>query len=289
MNLMVLFKARWLMINGTPQVLTIAGTDSSGGAGVSADLKTFMAQGVYGGNVIVSVTAQNTRGVQQVQMIPPAVIAEQIQSVADDLSISVVKTGMLGDVQTVHTVAKALKTYDFGSYILDPVMVAKGGAKLLRDDAILALKTQLLPLATMVTPNMPEAEVLTEMTIQTHEDVKAAAYKLQLLGAKNVLLKGGHGSDIAVYDFALLADGSYFWLKSQRVDTERTHGTGDTLSAAIAAQLALGLDMKTAIIKGKTYVDATIRDGIQVGHGHGPLNHLAVIAKENQPEVIDDI
>jgi len=277
------------MANETPQVMTIAGTDSSGGAGVSADLKTFFAHHVYGANVIVSVTAQNTRGVQQVQMIPPAVIAEQIQSVADDLSISVVKTGMLGDVQTVHTVAKALKTYDFGSYILDPVMVAKGGAKLLCDDAILALKTQLLPLATMVTPNMPEAEVLTEMTIQTHEDVKAAAYKLQLLGAKNVLLKGGHGSDIAVYDFALLADGSYFWLKSQRVDTERTHGTGDTLSAAIAAQLALGLDMKTAIIKGKAYVDATIRDGIQVGHGHGPLNHLAVIAKENQPEVIDDI
>lgn len=286
---MHLLMAVRLMINGTPQALTIAGTDSSGGAGISADLKTFMAQGVYGGNVIVSVTAQNTRGVQQVQMIPPAIITQQIQSIADDLSIAAVKTGMLGDAQTVNTVAKALQTYNFGSYILDPVMVAKGGAKLLRDEAILALKTQLLPLATMVTPNIPEAEVLTEMTIQTHEDVKIAAYKLQLLGAKNVLLKGGHGSEIAVYDFALLADGSHFWLKSQRVDTERTHGTGDTLSAAIAAQLTLGFDMKTAIIKGKAYVDATIRDGIQVGHGHGPLNHLAVITKENQPEVINDI
>lgn len=277
------------MVNDTLQVLTIAGTDSSGGAGVSADLKTFMAQGVYGANVIVSVTAQNTLGVQSVQMIPSEVITQQIQSIAEDLSISAVKTGMLGDVQTVNTVAKALKKYNFGNYILDPVMVAKGGAKLLSDEAILALKTQLLPLAVMVTPNIPEAEVLSGMTIQTHEDIMAAAYQLQLLGAKNVLLKGGHGKELTVYDFALLADGSHFWLKSQRVDTERTHGTGDTLSAAIAAQRVLGCDMKTAIIKAKAYVDATIRSGIQVGHGHGPLNHLAVITKENQPEVINDI
>ena len=277
------------MSNETPQVLTIAGTDSSGGAGISADLKTFMSQGVYGANVVVSVTAQNTRGVQDVAMLTPDIILKQLQSIVADLDIRAVKTGMLGDPETVGVVADALKSYNFGKYVLDPVMIAKGGAKLLNDDAISALKRQLLPLSELVTPNIPEAEVLADMVIHTPEDIDQAAQKLQVLGAKNILLKGGHGEGNDVYDYVLLADGHHFWLKNSRVKTERTHGTGDTISAAITAQLSLGLDMKTAIIKSKSYVDATIRNGIQVGHGHGPLNHLAIVSALNQPEVLDEI
>ncbi|WP_367301096.1 bifunctional hydroxymethylpyrimidine kinase/phosphomethylpyrimidine kinase [Leuconostoc carnosum] len=277
------------MINETPQVLTIAGTDSSGGAGISADLKTFAAQGVYGANVIVSVTAQNTIGVQQVQMIPANMVTNQIESVGTDLKIRAFKTGMLGDALTVQTVADAIKKQQFGDFILDPVMIAKGGARLLAEEAIDAVKKELLPLATLVTPNIPEAEVLSGRTISNHEDVQKVAYTIQKLGAKNILLKGGHAEGQAVYDYVLLEDGTHFWLKSMRVNTVRTHGTGDTISAAITAQLALGKALKTAIILAKSYVDATIREGISVGHGHGPLNHLAMVKPLNSPEVLDDI
>lgn len=277
------------MANETPQVMTIAGTDSSGGAGMTADLNTFAAQGVYGANVVVSVTAQNTRGVQQVQMITPEMVMAQLQAVADDLQIRAVKTGMLGDTATVETVAKAVRAFNFGPLILDPVMVAKGGAQLLSDAAVAAVRTALMPLATLITPNIPEAEVLTGMTIQSTSDVMAAAEKLHSFGTQNILIKGGHGEAPVVMDYVRLANGQHFWLKTTRFDTKRTHGTGDTISAAITAQLGLGLDLKAAIIRAKAYVDATIRDGILVGHGYGPLNHLAVVTTENQPEVHDDI
>lgn len=277
------------MVNKTPQVLTIAGMDSSGGAGVSADLKTFAAQGVYGANVIVALTAQNTMGVQQVSMTSPSMIHAQLKSVVDDLKISAVKSGMLGDVPTVEAVAEFLQQADFGDYVLDPVMIAKGGAHLLSDEAVVAIKSSLIPLATLITPNMPEAEVLSGSNINNHEDVMQSASKIQQLGVENVLLKGGHAFGKNVYDYILLADGSHFWLKSSRVDTIRTHGTGDTISAAITARLALGDDMKKAIIYAKAYVDATIREGIDVGHGHGPLNHQARVADRHFPEVLENV
>lgn len=277
------------MVNETPQVMTIAGTDSSGGAGMTADLNTFAAHGIYGANVVVSITAQNTQGVRQVQMITPDMVMAQLQAVADDLAIRAVKTGMLGDADTVHTVAKALQQFDFGPLILDPVMVAKGGAQLLSEAAVEAVRTALMPLAMLITPNIPEAEVLTGMTIQTPDDIMAAADKLHAFGTQNILIKGGHGDAPVVMDYVRLASGAHFWMKTTRFDTQRTHGTGDTISAAITAQLGLGLDLKSAIIAGKAYVDATIRDGILVGHGYGPLNHLAVVTAQNQPEVYDDI
>lgn len=277
------------MANETPQVMTIAGTDASGGAGMTADLNTFAAHGIYGANVVVSVTAQNTLGVQQVQMMTPDIVMAQLQSVADDLQIRAVKTGMLGDAATVRTVAKALQQFDFGPLILDPVMVAKGGARLLSDEAVTAVRTTLIPLATLITPNIPEAEVLAGMTIQTPSDMVAAAEVLHSFGAQNILIKGGHGDTSVVTDYVLLASGEHFWMKTTRFETPRTHGTGDTISAAITAQLGLGLALKPAIIRAKAYVDATIRDGIAVGHGHGPLNHFPNVTTENQPEVYDDI
>lgn len=277
------------MVNETPQVMTIAGTDSSGGAGMTADLNTFAAHGIYGANVVVSVTAQNTLGVQHVHMLPPDMVMAQLQSVADDLAIRAVKTGMLGDAATVKTVAQGLQQFNFGPLILDPVMVAKGGAQLLSDEAVATVRTTLMPLATLITPNIPEAEVLTGRTIQSPSDIMAAADRLHSFGTKNILIKGGHGNARVVTDYLRLENGEHFWLQTTRFDTPRTHGTGDTISAAITAQLGLGVTLKTAIMHAKAYVDATIRDGIAVGHGHGPLNHFPKVTPENQPEVYDEI
>ncbi|MGX7051729.1 bifunctional hydroxymethylpyrimidine kinase/phosphomethylpyrimidine kinase [Leuconostoc palmae] len=277
------------MVNDTPQVMTIAGTDSSGGAGMTADLNTFSAQGVYGANVVVSVTAQNTLGVQQVQMITPEMIMAQLKAIADDLKIIAFKTGMLGNSDTVKIVAEAIKQFDFGEFILDPVMIAKGGAQLLSEEAVESVRMNLMPLATLITPNIPEAEVISGITIRTAKDIQLAAKKMKDMGTKNVLLKGGHGDNPIVQDYVLLANGTHFWLKTTRCQTERTHGTGDTISAAVTAKLAMGLDLKSAIIESKAYVDATIRDGIEVGHKYGPLNHLAKVATENLPEILDEI
>lgn len=277
------------MVNETPQVMTITGTDSSGGAGMTADLNTFAAHGIYGANVVVSVTAQNTLGVQHVHMLPPDMVMAQLQSVADDLAIRAVKTGMLGDAATVETVAQGLQQFNSGPLILDPVMVAKGGAQLLSDEAVATVRTTLMPLATLITPNIPEAEVLTGLTIQSPSDIMAAADRLHNFGTKNILIKGGHGNAREVTDYVRLENGEHFWLQTTRFDTPRTHGTGDTISAAITAQLGLGVTLKTAIIHAKAYVDATIRDGIAVGHGHGPLNHFPKVTAENQPEVYDAI
>lgn len=277
------------MVNETPQVMTIAGTDSSGGAGMTADLNTFAAHGIYGANIVVSVTAQNTLGVQHVHMLPPDMVMAQLQSVADDLAIRAVKTGMLGDAATVKTVAQGLQQFNFGPLILDPVMVAKGGAQLLSDEAVATVRTTLMPLATLITPNIPEAEVLTGRTIQSPSDIMAAADRLHSFGTKNILIKGGHGNAHMVTDYVRLENGEHFWLQTTRFDTPRTPGTGDTISAAITAQLGLGVTLKTAIMHAKAYVDATIRDGIAVGHGHGPLNHFPKVTAENQPEVYDEI
>ena len=261
------------MINEFPQALSIAGSDSGGGAGMQADLKTMQMRHVFATTVLVAITAQNTLGVQDALPLPQKIIDEQFASLNADLKIRACKTGMLADTATVETVVANLKKYDFGPLVVDPVMIAKGGAHLLTDEAIATVREQLLPLADLITPNLSEAQALAEMEIETNDDMIKAGQKLQALGAKNVLVKGGHFNDQAqASDFVLLADRSSFWMSY----TKRTHGTGDTISACITAELAKGVTMENAIRIGKAYVEATIRDGIQVGHGHGPLNHWAV-------------
>ncbi|MCM0599356.1 bifunctional hydroxymethylpyrimidine kinase/phosphomethylpyrimidine kinase [Periweissella fabalis] len=256
-----------------PQMLTVAGIDSSGGAGINADVATAFAHHVYPATVVVAVTAQNTYGVQGVQLLEPQIIEQQFASIADDLAIRAVKTGMLGDQQHVEIVAKALANYDFGPIIIDPVMVAKGGAKLLSNEAVTAVKTKLLPLATLVTPNLLEAQQLTGIEINTPDNLVTAAHILQSLGAKNVLIKGGHAIGNELTDYILLANQTEFTLVNSRVDTIRTHGTGDTYAAAIASNLALGYDLVSSIKQAKEYLYTTITNQIIVGHGHGPLNH----------------
>lgn len=273
------------MANETVQALTIAGTDSGGGAGVMADIKTMQERHVFSAAIVVAVTAQNTLEVADFMAMPKRMIDEQFKSVAEDLKILAAKTGMLADVPTVKAVVENVKKYDLGPLTVDPVMIAKGGARLLSEDAIQTAKTELLPLATILTPNLPEAEELTGMQIKSEDDMKIAALKLQDMGVKNVLVKGGHNIlEDKSSDFVLLEDGNSFWVTSPRVDTNRTHGTGDTLSSCITAELAKGKSVEDAIRIGKRYVSATIANGIQVGHGHGPLNHWAKIEGENDDD-----
>ncbi|RXI77230.1 bifunctional hydroxymethylpyrimidine kinase/phosphomethylpyrimidine kinase [Levilactobacillus suantsaii] len=264
------------MANEFPQTLTIAGTDSGGGAGVMADLKTMQERQVFGTAVVVAVTAQNTLGVQDFMALPQKLIDEQFASLAADLKISACKTGMLADAAHVHGVVENLKRYDFGPLTVDPVMIAKGGAALLADDAVATVRDELVPLADVLTPNLPEAKRLTGLPLDDKEEMEAAAVELQNLGAKNVVIKGGHeATPDQASDFVLLADGRSFWLSAPRVDTVRTHGTGDTLSSCITAELAKGADFESAIRLAKDYVTAAIAHPIAVGHGHGPLNHWA--------------
>lgn len=266
------------LINDYPQALTIAGTDSGGGAGIPADVKTMQMRGVYSAMVVVAVTAQNTLGVQDALPMPEKLIDEQFASIADDLKIRACKTGMLADPIRVRAVVRNLKKYDLGPLIVDPVMVAKGGAKLLSDDAISIVRDELIPLASLVTPNIPEACELTGIAIRDKNDIKKAARELQMRGAKNILIKGGHAeSSDKADDYILFEDGNDMWLTAPRVNTKNTHGTGDTISACITAEIAKGHSMEQAIMIGKTYVEKTISKGINVGHGHGPLNHWVKI------------
>lgn len=262
-------------INSFPEVLTIAGTDSGGGAGIMADLKTFQARHVFGTAVVVAVTAQNTLDVQASKLMPQSLINAQFAAIAEDFQIRACKTGMLGDSNRVRAVVQNLKKYNFGPIIVDPVMIAKGGTALLSEEAIVTVKRKLLPLATLITPNIPEAEKLTGQHIENKVDFQKTARILQNLGAQNVLIKGGHQNSDTVSDYVLLANQTHFWLTKPRTHTNRTHGTGDTISACITAELAHGADLATAIRCGKNYVTATIEHPIQVGHGHGPLNHWA--------------
>ena len=270
------------MTNDFPQALTIAGTDSGGGAGISADFKTMQMRGAFATMVVVAVTAQNTLGVQDALAMPPKLIDEQFASLAADFKIRACKTGMLADPLRVKTVVNNLKRYNFGPLTVDPVMIAKGGAKLLSDDSISVVREQLLPLADLITPNLPEAEELAQMQITTEAEMEVAGHRLQSMGAKNVLVKGGHfSSNDEANDFVLLADGHSFWMTAKRKQTRNTHGTGDTISSCITAELAKGKLMKDALKIGKAYVEATIKQGINVGHGHGPLNHWAKIRSDN--------
>lgn len=268
------------MVNSTPQVVTIAGSDSGGGAGIQADLKTFQARKAFGMSIVVALTAQNTLGVQSALPVPLDFIDAQFASLKADFRIGAVKTGMLFNGAYVENVVKNLKEVDFGPLIVDPVMVAKGGHQLLDQDAVDAIQNKLLPLATLVTPNIPEAEIIADMTIESETDMLAAGLKIQGYGAKNVIVKGGHSKAERARDLALFENGEQLWLSSPRVNTENTHGTGDTLSAAIAAELAKGTDLKDAIIIGKQFIQGAIADGIDVGHGHGPTNHWADLSDD---------
>ncbi|GGG03710.1 bifunctional hydroxymethylpyrimidine kinase/phosphomethylpyrimidine kinase [Paenibacillus abyssi] len=257
------------------KALTIAGSDSGGGAGIQADLKTFQELGVFGMSALTAVTAQNTLGVQAVFPMTAEAVKRQIQSVGDDMGADAVKTGMLFNAEIIQTVAAQIKLYNWRSVVVDPVMIAKGGASLLQEEAISALKSDLLPVALVVTPNIPEAEVLTQLSIQTADDKKQAARKLAELGTKYVLIKGGHDehTDEAV---DLLYDGSEFhFFSSKRIQTKHTHGTGCTFSAAIAAGLAQGGSVYDAVSEAKRFIQAAVEDQLLIGGGHGPTNHWA--------------
>lgn len=269
-----------MTVNLTPQVVTIAGSDSGGGAGLQADLKTFQARHVFGMSIVVALTAQNTYGVQASLPIPGGFIDAQFQSLAADFNIRAAKTGMLADREHVEAVVRNLKQVDFGPLIVDPVMVAKGGATLLASEAVVTIKEQLLPLADVVTPNLPEAEILVGKKIVTNADMVRAARTIQTLGVKHVIIKGGHRQNHKAEDLILLADGTCYWLSAPRIATANTHGTGDTFSACIAAELAKGQPLKAAIMTAKAFLQGAISQGISVGHGHGPTNHWAKLSEK---------
>jgi hydroxymethylpyrimidine/phosphomethylpyrimidine kinase len=256
------------------KALTIAGSDSGGGAGIQADLKTFQELEVFGMSAITAVTAQNTLGVQGVYPLPLEAVAQQIDSVVVDLRPHAVKTGMLFSSSIIHLVASKIKEHQLQNIVVDPVMIAKGGAPLLQKEAIASLKSELLPLADVITPNIPEAEVLTGMEIRTIDDRKEAAKALHQLGVNYVVMKGGHGDGEQLVD--LLYDGVRFyeWV-SPRIETKHTHGTGCTFAAAITAQLAKGKTIYEAVDTAKQFIQAAIEDELGIGQGHGPTNHWA--------------
>lgn len=268
------------MINSTPQVVTIAGSDSGGGAGAQADLKTFQARQVFGTSIFVALTAQNTLGVQAVHPVPTEFIKAQFESLASDLHIRAAKTGMLADSRIVQAVVESYKVSNFGPLVVDPVMIAKGGHPLLAEEAIETIKEKLLPIATVCTPNLPEAECLVGHPLQTREEIVEAARYLQGLGSKNIIIKGGHSQGDTVRDYVLLEDGTSFWMLAPRIASTATHGTGDTFSACITAELAKGKDLREAIIIARRFIQGVIADRIFVGHGHGPTNHWANLSED---------
>jgi hydroxymethylpyrimidine/phosphomethylpyrimidine kinase len=252
--------------------LTIAGSDSSGGAGIQADLKTFAALGVFGCSAITAVTAQNTLGVSAVAQLDPSMVVAQIDTVLADLEIHATKIGMLASEAIVSAVADAVRRHRLSNVVVDPVMVSKSGARLLDQDAVDAMRTRLFPLSTIVTPNVFEAEALTGKPIANRQDQRAAAIALMDLGPRAVLVKGGHLDGPAVDVFH---DGHQtVELEAERIDTPHTHGTGCTLSSAIAARLALGDDLPSAVRAAKAYVTRAIAQAPGLGHGHGPLQHF---------------
>jgi hydroxymethylpyrimidine/phosphomethylpyrimidine kinase len=260
----------------TAIAVTIAGSDSSGGAGIQADLKTFAALGVYGASVITALTAQNTRGVRAIHDVPPDFIRAQIDAVFSDLDIGAVKIGMLSQAATIETVAQGLAAHHAKNIVVDPVMVATSGDRLLVPEAVEALRKLLIPRALVVTPNLPEAAALTGASVARNErEMEVQARELLALGARNVLIKGGHGSGDQSLDL-LIGQGEVVRLSARRVATSNLHGTGCTLSSAIAAGLAKGLDLSAAAQDAKEYVTAAIAaaDKLRIGHGHGPLHHF---------------
>ncbi len=260
------------------RALSIAGSDSGGGAGIQADLKTFGALGVFGMSAITAVTAQNTMGVLRIQEIDPDVVAAQIDAVALDIGIDAAKTGMLASTKIIEAVAAALERHRVPNLVVDPVMVSKSGARLLKEDAIDTLKARLLPLAEIVTPNIPEAEVLSGHKISDIEAMRDAAKRILDLGPKRIVIKGGHAEGPNVVD--LYFDGERFEeFKAERVVTRNTHGTGCTYSAAIVAYLAHGLPPLDAVARAKEFLTAALQTAPDIGKGIGPVNHFHAFHK----------
>ena len=255
-----------------PVALTIAGSDSGGGAGIQADLKTFAALGVHGTSAITAITAQNTVDVTDILELPPHLIRAQIDTVLSDLEVAAAKTGMLSSAEIITAVADAITDHRIERLVVDPVMVAKGGAKLLRDEAVAALRSRLLPIALVITPNLPEAEVLLGRRIESLESRRAAARELRALGPRVVIVKGGHAEGDAV---DVYFDGDQMTeLSSPRIESANTHGSGCAFSAAIAAGLAKGLTPLEATRQAKEFITRAIEFGLEIGHGHGPVNPM---------------
>jgi hydroxymethylpyrimidine/phosphomethylpyrimidine kinase len=266
------------------RVLVIAGSDSGGGAGIQADIKAITALGAFAATAITALTAQNTHGVHAVHPVPGDFLRAQISCVLDDIGADVIKTGMLGDAATIETVCAALEAHASGvPVVVDPVMVAKGGARLLQDEALATLKRRLLPFATLLTPNLPEAEVLAGMEIRTPTDMRHAASVLLTLGVPAVLLKGGHLEGDVMVDM-LATEAGMEEFPSMRIHTRHTHGTGCTMASAIAAGLAQHLSLRDAVVRARAYVRAAIETAPGLGGGHGPLNH-AVTLDPNSPSL----
>lgn len=258
-----------------PRVLSIAGSDSGGGAGIQADLKTFAALGCYGMTAITALTAQNTQGVRAIHGVPPDMLRQQIDAVVEDIGLHAVKIGMLHAPEIVHTVAEAIDRHGLVNVVLDPVMVATSGAVLIENPAIAALVRELFPRADLVTPNLDEAALLVGRPLNDERDMEAAAHEMLAMGARAVLLKGGHLRGEVVSDLLLVPGGALHWMRAPRIHSPNTHGTGCTLSSAIAAHLALGASLPEAVQAARAFVRAALEAGARVrtGAGSGPLNH----------------
>lgn len=263
-----------------PRVLTVAGSDSGGGAGIQADLKTITLLGGWGMSALTAITAQNTCGVQGIHELPPEFVAEQIDAVLNDIGADALKTGMLGSPAIVRVVARKIRQYRIAKVVVDPVMVAKGGARLLGPEAKEVLAQELFPLATLITPNLPESEALTGKRIHNIKGMKEAALRLHQMGARNVLIKGGH---LVGDPVDLLFDGRNFLeMKGPRLKTPHTHGTGCTTASAIAVELARGKTVREAVQRAKSFVTLAIQGAEHLGHGYGPVNPYALTARELQ-------
>jgi hydroxymethylpyrimidine/phosphomethylpyrimidine kinase len=253
-----------------PVALTIAGSDSGGGAGIQADLKTFAVLGVHGTSAITAITAQNTMGVADILELPVTLVRAQIDAVVGDIGVQAAKTGMLSSAAIIEAVAEAVKAHHIPNLVVDPVMVAKGGARLLRDDAVDALRERMLPLATVVTPNLPEAEVLVGRRIESLEDRRSAVRELVAMGAGAAIMKGGHADAGAIdvyFDGIDLVE-----LSAERLPTTDTHGSGCVFSAAITAHLARGDKLVAAVAEAKSFITHAIANSLRIGRGHGPVN-----------------
>ena len=257
-----------------PSALTIAGSDSGGGAGIQADLKTFSALGVFGMTAITAVTVQNTMGVSAYEALPPGLVGDQIRAVATDIGVDAAKSGMLANAPIVEAVADAVTEAGIGNLVVDPVFVSKHGHALLAAEAIDVLRTRLLPLATLVTPNLPEAAGLTGIEVGSRDGMRRVAEAILATGVRAVLVKGGHLDDSDEASDLLVDAGGEAWLSAPRIDTPHTHGTGCTLSAAIAAHLARGDDLRDAVAAGKAFVTEAIRHALPIGRGIGPVDQL---------------
>lgn len=263
-------------------VLSIAGSDSSGGAGIQADIKTIQSYGLFAETAITAITAQNTCGVRAVQDVSPDVVAAQIDAVFEDIRPDAVKIGMVSSAPIIQVIAERLQAHEASNIVVDPVMVATSGSRLIAEDAVQALVAHLVPLATVITPNMPEAEVLCGFPVKTDADMQRAAEHIAHETSGAVLVKGGHRSDTAD-DLLALSSGQLTWLRARRIASENTHGTGCTLSSAIACGLAQGNSVEQAVRRAKGFVRGAMSTGLNLGKGSGPLNHMWCHGKPHFP------